>query len=95
LDPSKYYNLSSSEYVLSGGDGYSMFSTFKTINESIFADSDALQYYIKNDLDGLVPEKYKKVDERINIDKPDEKINNSSYIKGNLLLVLLLISFFA
>ena len=95
LDPSKYYNLSSSEYVLSGGDGYSMFSTFKTINESIFADSDALQYYIKNDLDGLVPEKYKKVDERINIDKPDEKINNSSYIKGNLLFLLLLISFFA
>ena len=42
LDLNKKYNLSCSDFILAGGDGYTMFSDFKVVNESLFADSDAL-----------------------------------------------------
>ena len=72
LIPEKKYNLSSSEFVLSGGDGYSMFSNYKTVNESIFADSDALQYYIINDLGGTVPINYEQEGNRCRINQPKD-----------------------
>ena len=96
LVPDKKYNLSSSEYILAGGDGYSMFSPFKTVNESVFTDSDALQYYIKNDLQGKIPDKYNNEDnDRINLDPPKKIYNwykHSENIKWNLYALLLLIA---
>ena len=46
LDINKNYTISASEYILNGGDGYTMLSRFPIIQESIFTDSDALIYYI-------------------------------------------------
>ena len=46
LDINKDYKVSMSEYLSKGGDGYSMFSQCKLIDESIYAESDALIYYI-------------------------------------------------
>ena len=69
LNLKQKYNLSASEYILSGGDGYTMFSKFPIINESIYTDSDALGYYILNKLEGIIPSKYQELQNRINIDK--------------------------
>ena len=69
LNLTQKYNLSASEFLLSGGDGFTMFSEFPTVNESIFADSDALGHYIKYNLNGKIPSKYKELQDRINIDK--------------------------
>ena len=48
LNLSQKYNLSACEFILNGGDGYTMFKQNPIVNESLYADSDALEYYIKN-----------------------------------------------
>ena len=64
LDLTAKYNLSASDYILYGGDGYTMFSEFPVVNESVYADSDALGHYIKNNLNGEIPSKYKELQGR-------------------------------
>ena len=77
LDENKKYNISMSEYLSLGGDGYSMFSQCKLIDQSIYAESDALIYYISNDLNGDIPSKYKNEEGRINIDEQFNEIYES------------------
>jgi 2',3'-cyclic-nucleotide 2'-phosphodiesterase (5'-nucleotidase family) len=69
LNLTQKYNLSASEFLLNGGDGFSMFSKFPTVNESIFTDSDALSHHIKYNLKGKIPSEYQEPLDRINIDK--------------------------
>ena len=69
LNLTQKYNLSASEFLLIGGDGFSMFSKFPTVNESIFTDSDALAHHIKYNLKGKIPSEYQEPLYRINIDK--------------------------
>ena len=47
LDLKRMYNVSLSEYLGAGGDGYTMFAKYEVFNESLFNDTDALAYYIK------------------------------------------------
>ena len=63
----KKYSLSMSEYLATGGDGYSMFSKYKEVAESVFAESDALIYYIQNNLNGKISSNYENEDGRINM----------------------------
>ena len=89
---SKKYNISFSEFVAGGGDGYSMFAKFNVVNESIFADCDALSHYIKYDLNGKIPPIYQRENERINIKNSiGKKIKKShgEYLKIYPLLLLL------
>jgi len=73
LDLNKKYNLSAAEFILDGGDGYTMFKDFPIVNESVLSDSDVLGYYIKNELGGEIPSHYQELKNRINIDiKPDD-----------------------
>ena len=95
LNLTQKYNLSAAEFILDGGDGYTMFKEFPTVNESVFSDSDVLGYYIKNELGGKIPSKYQELQNRINIDKePDDdddikKINLlSKYLKNSLIYIL-------
>ena len=98
LDLNKKYNLSCSDFILAGGDGYTMFSDFKVVNESLFADSDALSYHIHSNLKGTVPEMYKNELGRINIVTEEEEefieVKKSydkhlQYYTKNLLLILI------
>ncbi len=93
IDAKKYYNLSASDYILNGGDGFTMFKEFKTVNESVFADNDALGYYISIDLDGRIPSQYKNLQGRIKIDADDEDTDESginTWIFPIISMVLLL-----
>ena len=67
LDLKRMYNVSLSEYLGAGGDGYTMFAKYEVFNESLFTDTDALAYYIKYKLNGTIPAKYKDSQGRINI----------------------------
>ena len=67
LNLTKMYNVSLLEFIANGGDGYSMFENYSVYYESTYTDTDSLIYYIKNQLNGIIPEKYKEVEGRVNI----------------------------
>ena len=94
LNPTEKYNLSASEYILNGGDGFTMFANYPVVNESVFADSDALGYHIKNNLGGEIPSKYQELQNRININKePDvtgKKRKAAQFLKRNKIYLALL-----
>ena len=71
LDLNRYYYVSLIDFIANGGDGYSMFAKYEVYNESLMTDTDSLDNYIKNDLNGSIPLKYKDLQGRIII------INNS------------------
>ena len=95
----KKYSLSMSEYLATGGDGYSMFSKYKEVAESVFAESDALIYYIQNNLNGKISSNYESEDGRINMQylkASKKKTLDSKYLKfyGKFLFLLLFYLFF-
>ena len=65
LDVNKSYTISSSSFILGGGDGYSMFPDFETVKTSIGVDNEILLKYIETNLSGVVPEKYKLKEGRL------------------------------
>ena len=67
LEPNKLYNLSMSEYIGNGGDGFTMFTQFEVYNESLLTDTDSLAYYIHDALKGKIPTYYKDFQGRINL----------------------------
>ena len=93
----KKYSLSMSEYLFTGGDGYSMFSKFKDVTESVFAESDALIYYIENNLNGKISSNYENEDGRINMQYLTSKKKKTSYSKylnyGKSLLLIFYLFF--
>lgn len=93
LNLNEKYNISASDYILNGGDGFTMFAEYPTVNESVFADSDAFGYYIRSNLGGEIPSKYQELQDRININKEpdDEKDTPKRYILYLFLASLFLI----
>ena len=65
LDVNRIYNASLLEFIAAGGDGYSMLAKNKVINESLITDTDAVAFYIKNNLEGNIPEIFEKEQGRI------------------------------
>ena len=65
LDVNKSYTISSSSFILGGGDGYSMFPNFETVKTSVGVDNEVLLKYIQTNLSGIVPEKYKLKEGRL------------------------------
>ena len=65
LDINKIYTISSNSFILSGGDGYSMFTGLKIIETSIGLDNEIFIKYIKDNLKGIIPLKYKETEGRI------------------------------
>ena len=101
IDPSKNYSISMSDYIGNGGDGYTMIAKYEVFKEGLLTDTDAIAYYIKNDLNGIIPEKYKDFQGRINlingsistIPSSNSSLNPSSSISiilRNLVLFIIL-----
>ena len=85
LDVNKKYTISSNSFILGGGDGYSMFTDFEITKTSAGVDNEVLLKYIKDDLNGVVPEQYMGSEGRIV--KTNGKIQNN--ITKNIHLSLL------
>ena len=87
LNLTRLYNVSLLNFQGSGGDGYSMFADKEVYLESILTDTDSLIYYIKNTLNGTIPEEYKEVQKRVNIIKRNESSSNSPSSISHPLLI--------
>ena len=78
----KLYNVSLLEFMANGGDGYNMFNDYEIFNETLMSDTDSLAFYIKNNLNGTIPNKYKDLQGRINIFNSSE-IQSSTVPSSN------------
>ena len=99
LDPQKNYSISSRSFLLGGGDGYSMFTSYDVAQNSIKIENQALSDFIKIDLKGVIPEKQKEVEGRIiktegkqlNEDKENNSKSKGNYIKRTKFLFVFII----
>lgn len=84
LNLTKKYNATLREYLSNGGDGYSMFGKYDVTKDCLITETDQLSDYIENALKGEIPEEYKDLQGRINIDKKDniDNIDNENNIKN-------------
>lgn len=73
LDLNKTYKTAFCLFMANGGDGYSMLSKYDVIKEALLTESDLLGIYIKEDLNGVIPEKYKELEGRINFKSNDSE----------------------
>ena len=92
IDSNKKYKISF-DNIGAGGDGYSMFREYKEILNTHISKKDALLNYIKNNLNGTIPDRYKNTEERIVI-KPKDKDNSFTsliIITAIIIVVIVLI----
>jgi 2',3'-cyclic-nucleotide 2'-phosphodiesterase (5'-nucleotidase family) len=98
LEIDKLYNASLLEYNANGGGGYSMFVPFDVFNESLVTDTDALCFFIQQNLNGNIPEEYKNVQGRININYNSSSSKNSSnsvlkFVSISSLIIIIIMIF--
>ena len=97
LDANKKYRMSFDNYIAGGGDGFDMFSKYEEIESTSNTDNQALITYIKDVLNGTIPERYKESQNRIVIEEKKEeeieKMVDNGYILGYkfVLTVILLL----
>ena len=60
LDPKAEYTLSTNMFLLTGGDGYTMFKEADILETLLLSDNEVLVKYIEENLGGMIPEKYGK-----------------------------------
>ena len=81
LDLNKKYRMSLDKYIADGGDGYSMFRKYDEILNMNMTDNQALAIYIKEVLNGIIPDEYREKQGRIlKISKNNDKDEKSYYI---------------
>ena len=65
LDMDKKYKICSHNFILGGGDGYSMFTDYEITKTSVGVDNEVLLKYIQKNLNGTIPIKYKTSEGRL------------------------------
>ena len=65
LDPDAIYTLAITQYLLTGGDGFTMFKDAEIIATTGLADNEVVMKYIEEDLNGVIPETYAEPQGRI------------------------------
>ena len=80
-----------SDFIGNGGDGYTMMAKYEVFKEGLLTDTDAIAYYIKNDLKGIIPAEYRDFQGRINLVNgsiPSISSSNLSSISSSISIVL-------
>ena len=94
LDENKLYSIAFNDFLGNGGDGYSMFNKYVVDSDTFLLDNEALKTYLENDLNKIIPDRYKTNQGRIVKEKksiPDSDSNHFiKYLRGLSLLLLLL-----
>ncbi|MBQ6285913.1 MAG: bifunctional metallophosphatase/5'-nucleotidase [Bacilli bacterium] len=67
INLNRMYNACISDFIGNGGDGYTMLGNEDITGEILYSDSDSLSLFIENTLNGTIPEKYNKVEGRVNL----------------------------
>ena len=92
LDLNKKYRMSLDKYIADGGDGYSMFRKYDEILNMNMTDNQALAIYIKEVLNGIIPDEYREKQGRIlKISKNNDKDEKSYYIIIIVVVIIVLI----
>ncbi len=63
LDLEKEYTLTSTNFVLTGGDGYSMFKDATIL--TMLPDNEVFMKYLKENLNGVIPDTYQQASGRL------------------------------
>ena len=90
LDLKKNYTLSFDKYISDGGDGFSMFTKYEEISVASKVDNEAFKIYIKDVLNGTIPDRYKHKQGRINIVHLEPEVLEGGSSALVIILVLLL-----
>ena len=93
LDVNKKYKLSFDNYISNGGDGFSMFNKYEEISNVLKTDNEALMIYIRDVLNGKIPDEYKQVQKRIVIDENDDDKNSGCFLWLNIWKIIIIIFF--
>ena len=91
LDVNKKYKLSFDNYISNGGDGFSMFNKYEEISNVLKTDNEALMIYIRDVLNGKIPDEYKQVQKRIVIDENDDDKNSGCFLWLNIWKIIIII----
>ena len=94
IDPDKNYSVVLFEFLAKGGDGYEMFDKYDISREALSTDTESLSDFIKNDLEGNIPEIYAQDQGRIFISKDISSSldsNSDDYNRSILPLYLMLL----
>ena len=78
------------KYISDGGDGYSMFTKYEEISVTSNVDNQAFKIYIKDVLNGTIPDRYKHKQGRINIVHLEPEVQEGGSSALVIILVLLL-----
>ena len=65
LDPEAIYTLAITQYLFTGGDGYTMFEGANIYSTTALADNEVVMKYIKENLNGVIPENYAEPQGRV------------------------------
>ena len=68
LSPDAEYTMTLSTFVFSGGDGYTMFRDAEMLSSTMLPDNGIVIRYIVDDLNGVIPDRYREPEGRIVID---------------------------
>ena len=82
LDPNKIYRVSFDNFIGGGGDGYSMFSKYEEKYNTLKPDNQALIDFIKEKLNGTIPDYYNSTQGRIIIN------SNNNDSKGVIIAII-------
>ena len=93
LDLNKKYRVSFDNYIAGGGDGFTMFSPYEEIESTSNTDNQAFITYIKDKLNGKIPEEYRNSSNRIIIQNFFTPFEVGSIIMNKFGLMLLLLAF--
>ena len=65
LDPEAIYTLAITQYLFTGGDGYTMFDGANLYSTTSLADNEVVMKYIKDYLNRVIPEEYAEPQGRV------------------------------
>ena len=65
LDPKAEYTLTGTSFLLTGGDGYTMFKEADVLAMTMLPDNEIVIKYLEEYLDGVIPEDYREAQGRI------------------------------
>ena len=65
LDPKAEYTLTGTSFLLTGGDGYTMFKEADILTMTMLPDNEVVIKYLEEYLDGVIPEDYREPQGRI------------------------------
>jgi len=91
LDLKKNYTLSFDKYISDGGDGFSMFNKYEELSVTSKVDNEAFMIYIKDVLNGTIPDIYRNKQGRINIIKIDPEVKEDEGSGSSALIIILAI----